>query len=155
MKSRILSACALLLAACASAPSETEALVEGSSTSASLQSLPTQTLEPGVCGLFLWTRDEPRRFTLFYPSGSATAEAIVNGRQDTLTKESQGGDVLEQFMTFMRFHAEDGSPVELSLKAGELIEGGRRVPSARMISKNAEGWEIITPLAGLTACQPE
>jgi hypothetical protein len=155
MKLRVLSACALLLTACASAPTESETAIESNLATESLQSLPTQTLEPGVCGLFLWTRDEPRRFTLFYPSGSATAEAIVNGHQDTLTVESQSGDVLEQFMTSMRFHTGGGSPVELSLEAGELIEGGRRVPSARMITNNAEGWEIITPLVGLTACQPE
>ena len=153
MKSRLLIACAVLLSACASGPSgkPTASKVAG----VPADSLPAQTLMPGACGLFLWTQDEPRRFVVFYPAGAASAEAIVNGQRATLDIESQGGDLFTQFMTEMNFRGPGGMPVKLSLQPGEEIDGGRRVPAARMISQNREGWEIITPLAGLTACQPE
>ncbi|MEZ6000849.1 hypothetical protein [Hyphomonas sp.] len=117
--------------------------------------LPAQTLKPGKCGLFLWTRDEPRHFVLFFTAGEATAEAILDGRRQALTIDSQEGDVFGQFLTRMAFRKPDGNPVSLTLSPGEEIEGGRRVPLARLIYNNAEGWEIITPLTGLTACQPE
>ena len=159
MTSRILMGCILLLSACASAPSAKPAAARPSAKSPAAatpaDSLPAQTLAAGKCGLFLWTKDEPRRFILFYPAESATAEAIVNGQQTTLSMESQAGDVFAQFMTEMDFRNTDGTPVNLSLQPGELLDGGRRVPTARMISQDKEGWEIITPLTGLTACQPE
>lgn len=157
MNVRILMACAVLLSACASGGSGKEAdrKTAAAAVASSTEALPSQTLAPGDCGLFLWTRDEPRRFMLFYPAGAGTAKAIVNGRQTELSVESQGGDVFEQFMTQMGFQSADGIPVSLSLQPGELIQGGRRVPSAQMISQDREGWQIITPLAGLTACQPE
>jgi len=117
--------------------------------------LPAQTLAPGACGLFLWTRDEPRHFVFFFPAGGAKARAVLNGQQTELNVVSQGGEVFAQFMTEMKMTTPSNLSVSLSLQPGEQIEGGRRVPSARMISQNAEGWEVITPLSGTTACQPE
>lgn len=159
MTTRILAACAVLLSACASAPSAPAASAAKPTAkrpaATPADTLPAQTLPAGKCGLFLWTQDEPRRFVLFYPAASATAEAIVNGYQSRLSLDSQKGDVFAQFMTEMDFRNTDGSPVKLTLQPGEILDGGRRVPSARMISQDPEGWEIITPLTGLTACQPE
>ena len=153
MKLRILIACGVLLSACASNPSGDTAV--STATGTDTASLPAQTLAPGTCGLFLWTQDEPRRFILFYPAGAGAADAILDGGKTKLTVESRGGDIFSQFMTEMKFRSAEGTPVDLTLQPGDRVEGGRRVPSARMISQNAEGWEIITPLAGLTACQPE
>lgn len=144
------------LGACASsgAPAATDTPKTGPSEVAAA-SLPAQTLAPGTCGLFLWTRDEPRHFVLFFKAGDATAEAIVDGRHQTLNVDSQDGDVFGQFLTRMALSAPDGDPVMLTLEPGEEIDGGRRVPLARLMYDNEEGWEIITPLTGLTACQPE
>jgi hypothetical protein len=156
MKLRLLLVALAFLGGCASAGS-----VAASATDADLVastkavSLPPQTLEPGGCALFLWTRDDPRHFVLFFPAGGLEAEAILNGRQQTLSVESQDGDVFGQFMTRMSMRDADGEHVSLTLAPGDEIEGGRKVPLARMISKDAEGWEIITPLTGLTACQAE
>lgn len=144
-----------LLGACASSGTSPVADAPSSASETVEYSLPAQTLEPGKCGLFLWTRDEPRHFVLFFTAGDATAEAILDGRRQTLRIDSQDGDVFGQFLTRMVFSKPDGESVTLTLAPGEEIEGGRRVPLARMIYDNAEGWEIITPLTGLTACQPE
>jgi hypothetical protein len=145
----------VFLGACAST-SPVPATAPPSSVSEPVEySLPAQTLEPGKCGLFLWTRDEPRHFVLFFSAGDATAEAILDGQRHTLRVDSQDGDVFGQFLTRMAFSKPDGGAVTLTLAPGEEIDGGRRVPLARMIYNNAEGWEIITPLTGLTACQPE
>nr|WP_321361823.1 hypothetical protein [uncultured Hyphomonas sp.] len=143
------------LGACASSGAPPEADVPTGASTAATASLPAQTLEPGTCGLFLWTRDEPRHFVLFFGAGDTTAKAIMNGRQQTLRVDSQDGDVFGQFLTRMAFSAPDGDDITLTMTPGEQIEGGRRVPLARMIYDNEEGWEIITPLTGLTACQPE
>lgn len=165
MKSRILVTCALLLSACASGQADHAGMTSAQASGiaqpprpvagATVESLPPQTLPAGKCGLFLWTQEEPRHFILFYPAGGVSAEAILNGHQERLTLESQGGEVFTQFMTNMAFRSGEGSPVKLTIEPGEMVDGGRRVPAARMISRDQEGWEIITPLAGLTACQPE
>ena len=143
------------LGACASSGTAPAADAPASASEPVAYSLPAQTLEPGKCGLFLWTRDEPRHFVLFFSAGGAAAEAIVDGRRQTLRIDSQDGDVFGQFLTRMTFSMTNGNPVTLTLAPGEEMDGGRRVPLARMIYNNAEGWEIITPLTGLTACQPE
>lgn len=145
----------VLLGACASSGTKPASDTPAAVPEVAVTELPAQTLEPGKCGLFLWTRDEPRHFVLFYPAGDATAEAIVDGRRQTLKVDSQDGDVFGEFLTQMAFSRPDGNPVMLTLTPGEEIQGGRRVPLARMIYNNADGWEIITPLTGLTACQPE
>ena len=158
MHPRFFLASLVLLAACASgvepAPKAGVRSVEVTAASAATESLPAQTLAPGKCGLFLWTQDEPRRFVLFYEAGAASAKAVLNGQETALAIESQGGDVFAQFMTRIDFRAPNGVPVSLALEPGDLIEGGRRVPLARMVSQDDEGWETIVPLAGLTACQP-
>jgi hypothetical protein len=145
----------VFLGACASSGTAPVSDTHAAAPDAAVTSLPAQSLEPGTCGLFLWTRDEPRHFVLFYPAGDPTAEAIIDARRQTLNVDSQDGDVFGQFLTRMAFSRPDGNPVMLTLTPGEEIEGGRRVPLARMIYNNADGWEIITPLTGLTACQPE
>jgi len=122
---------------------------------AATNSLPAQTLEPGTCGLFLWSRDEPRHFVFFHVAGTDTAQVVFDGREQTMEIESQSGDIFGQFLTQMTLRSEDSRPVSLTLSPGEEIDGGRRVPLARMISQDDQGWEIITPLTGLTACQPE
>ena len=143
------------LGACASSGTAPATDAPSSAAEPVEYSLPAQTLEPGKCGLFLWTRDEPRHFVLFFTAGDSTAEAILDGRRQTLTVDSQNGDVFGQFLTRMAFSKPDGNLVTLTIAPGEEIEGGRRVPLARLIYDNAEDWEIITPLTGLTACQPE
>ena len=156
MKLYSLVAGLVLLGGCAStSPGSTSATDGASPVTTKVVSLPPQTLEPGACALFLWTRDDPRHFVLYFPAGASEAKAILNGRQQNLGVESQEGDVFGQFMTRMSLHDSGGQRVTLTLAPGEEIEGGRKVPLARMISKDAEGWEIITPLTGLTACQPE
>jgi len=153
MRLLVLAACALVLTACASGNARKQSASAPAGPAA--ESLPAQTLAPGACGLFLWTREEPRHFVFFFPVGSAKARAILNGQQTELSVISQGGEVFAQFMTEMKMTTPANLPVSLSLQPGEQIEGGRRVPSARMISLNSEGWEVITPLSGTTACQPE
>ena len=153
MRLLVLAASALALTACASGNARKQAAA--ASTAPAAESLPAQTLAPGACGLFLWTRDEPRHFVFFFPAGGTKARAVLNGQQADLSVISQGGEVFAQFMTEMKMATPANLPVSLSLQPGEQIEGGRRVPSARMISMNAEGWEVITPLSGTTACQPE
>lgn len=155
MNKTVLLSGLVFLGACASSVSAQVSDTPAAVPEMAATELPAQTLEPGACGLFLWTRDEPRHFVLFYPAGDPTAEAIVNGRRQTLNVDSQDGDVFGEFLTRMAFSRPDGNPVMLTLTPGEEIEGGRRVPLARMIYDNADGWEIITPLTGLTACQPE
>jgi hypothetical protein len=147
-----------LLAACATSGPATTAPAGGVADqppASATVSLPAQTLEPGTCGLFLWTRDEPRHFILFFVAGAPTARAVLNGQEQALSVVSQKGDVFGQFLSRMILQTADGESVSLTLTPGEEIDGGRRVPLARMISKDGEGWEIITPLTGLTACQPE
>lgn len=157
MMFRALVCSLVLVSACASSGTSVPATKGGAGPIdvVATNSLPAQTLEPGTCGLFLWSRDEPRHFVFFHVAGTDTAQVVFEGREQTMGIESQSGDIFGQFLTRMTLRSEDSRPVSLALSPGEEIDGGRRVPLARMISQDDQGWEIITPLTGLTACQPE
>lgn len=158
MMFRALLCSLVFVSACASSDTAVPANRNGAGPAADVvatKSLPAQTLEPGTCGLFLWSRDEPRHFVFFHVAGTDTAEVVFEGQEQTMGVESQSGDIFGQFLTRMTLRSADSRPVSLTLSPGEEIDGGRRVPLARMISQDDQGWEIITPLTGLTACQPE
>lgn len=149
------------LAGCASAP---EANKPAGSPVAAMGSplaevpvagLPPQKLAAGECGLFLWGMAAPRRFTFF--TKAATGEALVlhDGASHKLIVTDTNAEVFGQFFTETQYLSADGTwSVNLSLKPGEMLEGGQRVDSGRLVTTGADGWETVLPVTGVRACIP-
>jgi uncharacterized protein YfaS (alpha-2-macroglobulin family) len=66
-----------------------------------------------------------------------------------------GGEVFGQFVSQLKFaDTAAGREVEVTLKPGEVLEGGQRVDSGNIVIRTAEGWETILPVTGVRACIP-
>lgn len=151
------SALALLIAAaCATTPTkqvETEIPADQSQANTRPQLSPKD-LQAGECGLFLFTRDTPRRFVLFSRAASNQAILFIEDAEITLPLTAAGGDIFGQFLTRQTF-SNDTETVNLTLTPGEKIEDGQRIPVASLTRTMADGWDVITPLQGVRACQPD
>lgn len=117
-------------------------------------SLPAQDLEPGECGLFLWTAQEPHRLIFFRKADSASADGILSSKRTTLSVVAERGTIFGQFLTDVDYRSDDGQSVIVSLVPGEQVEDGQRTKSAEIRVRTSDGWETIIPASGLTACLP-
>lgn len=155
-----ISLTALLLTSCATDP---EAPVKRAAADAMtspvsevpVEGLPPQTLAAGECGLFLWGMAAPRRFTFFTEASSGEALVLHESAPHKLVMTDTNGEVFGQFFTQMQYLSADGSwSINLSLKPGEVLEGGQRVESGRLVTTGADGWETVLPVTGVRACIP-
>lgn len=148
------------LAGCASGPAAKQsgsavAVMESPVAEVPAEGLPPQKLAAGECGLFLWGMAAPRRFTFFTEASSGEALVLHNGAAQRLIVTDTDGEVFGQFFTETQYLSADGTwSVNLSLKPGEMLEGGQRVESGRLVTTGADGWETVLPVTGVRACIP-
>ena len=149
-----LMAALALLGACASSPSSASELASATEVIKSTGELPSQTLAPGSCGLFLWTQATPVRFVFFAEAGADSAIMNLDGTETSLQLTSSGGSLFGQFMTQMSYRSANGN-VGISYRPGERLDGGQRIENGRLSLVTKDGWETMIPVLGLSACQPE
>lgn len=148
----------VLLAACSTSPAASSAK-EVSATEAAARAptegLPPQRLMPGQCGLFLWGMAPPRKFVFFAKATSGDALVLIDDAAKTLVMASASGDVFGQFLTEMEYAGSASAQrVKVSLKPGEILEGGQRVESGTLLFIGADSWETVLPVTGVRACMP-
>lgn len=153
---------AMALGACASTDTSSEAPAGNSASAAASagvararEGLPPQTMEPGECGLFLWTRREQPQFVFFALSGQDTAQYWLEGETIALSRTALGGDIFGQQLTEQDFADSAGRAYQLRMTPGDVLVGGQRIPEATLTMIDPEGWKTLVPLAGVSACQPE
>jgi len=100
-------------------------------------------LKSGECGLFGWTTDSKRDFIFFADERTARYNS-VNGPVDLIP---------QTVFPAINYLDAAGNPVVLRLGKGEVMSGGMRYPSARLVTVSQEGWERLQPLALVQACQ--
>ena len=138
LRSVFLIFCSASLAACVTTP-DSESSVAGAN------SIPPATLKAGECGLFGWSADATREFVFF---------------ADKKTARFKGPDGAVDLVAQAKFPAVDyvdtaGNAVTLRLGQGEAMAGGSRFPQARIVTRTAEGWERLQPVAIVHSCQPK
>ena len=149
-----LAAALAFLGACAGTPDSSSELASAAEVISNSGELPSQTLAPGACGLFLWTQSPPVRFVFFTEAGTDTALINVDGTETPLQLTSTGGSLFGQFMTQMTYRSPTGN-VGISFQPGERLDGGQGVKNGRLSLVSKDGWETMIPVLGLSACQPE
>lgn len=108
----------------------------------------SKTLAAGECGLYVWTANAAKTFTLF---ASPTEIAYLKaGRNIPLTESSPTTPP----STNREFIDSDGKRLSLTLLSPQDIDGGTRYKSGRLVSLSEDGWEKVVPIVGLYACQP-
>lgn len=145
---------ALFLAACASTPDAEE------TSPSALDDVPrvglaAQTLAAGECGLFLWSKTDISRFAFFSRALSGTALFKPDETETRLSQTRSRGTIFGQFTTDMGFAAPDGSQIDLTFRAGEVLQGGQRVDAGLITVTDPDGWQTKLPVLGVRACQPE
>lgn len=121
---------------------------------AELPGLGPQTLDPGDCGLFLWSRTDARTFVFFHRAGEATAKFFDDDHSENVTIAGVGGTLFGQFHSSTDWILADGRSFELMLEPGEELDGGQRVSGGVLTLVDADGWRTKTPVSGVRACQP-
>ena len=145
----------VLLASCATAPKDNPAPASSSDESSDPFFGPltlghaAKTLAPGECGLYVWTADAAKTFTLF--AKSSRVIYLSGGKEILLTEKNPTVPPANN----REFRDENGKVLSLTLLSPQQIEDGTRYKSGRLISLDADGWEKIVPIVGFYACQPD
>lgn len=127
-------------------------LLAGCATTSDAPSVKTgisgKTLAAGECGLYVWTANRAKTFTLFAgPMG-------VSYLQDKTEILLQEKNPTTPPAVARKFADENGNEINLTLLSPEDIEGGTRYKAGRLTSLADDGWEKVVPIVGLYACQP-
>ncbi|WP_026942423.1 hypothetical protein [Hellea balneolensis] len=107
-----------------------------------------KTLAPGDCGLYVWTADAIKTFTLF---ASSTEISYFKGQEEIMLTEDNPANPPS---TIRSFTDTEGKTLSLTLLSPEDIEGGIRYKAGRLTSLSSDGWEKVVPIVGFYACQP-
>lgn len=111
--------------------------------------LSTKTLAAGECGLYVWTADAAKTFTLFVsPSGITYSNGVS---KMSLTEKNPTSPPASS----REFMDANGKAMTLTLLSSQEIDGGTRYKAGRLTSLADDGWEKVVPVVGLYACQPE
>ena len=111
-------------------------------------SISGKTLEPGECGLYVWTADAAKTFTLF--ATPSELSYFRGGETISLTEKNP----TRPPSSSREFFDPDGKSLALTLLSPQDIDGGRRFKAGRLTSLSDDGWEKVVPVVGLYACQP-
>lgn len=110
--------------------------------------LSDKTLAAGECGLYVWTADAVKTFKLFAASSGVTYSN--DGIEMPLTEKNPTTPPA----TSRVFMDAAGKAIALTLLSPQQIDGGIRYKAGRLTSVSEDGWEKVTPIVGLYACQP-
>jgi len=114
-----------------------------------------QTLAPGECGLFLWSKTDLSKFIFFSKAQSGQAVMAQGEVVRSLTQTRTEGEIFGQFTTSMRFAVRRPEQnITLEFEAGEMLEDGQRIERGLLTASGQDGWRTKLPVLGVRACQP-
>ncbi|MDX2143242.1 MAG: hypothetical protein SFV19_07800 [Rhodospirillaceae bacterium] len=130
------------------------AAVDDTDLEALISELPPQRLRAGQCGMFLWSRDEQRRLTLFAISTDQDAKMMINNREQFVPRVAGDGRIVQGFaeqQTYAWRNLTFKVAVEFEQRAG--LGRGAVIPSGTLRVSRRDGWEAVLPVGGLVACE--
>lgn len=118
--------------------------------------LPPQVLNPGDCGLFLWSQTDASKFIFFRKAGDGVARMLIGDQDRRLIATDFDGDIFGQFFTEQKFESQSsGHAIDLSFSPGDELIDGARISGGRIRLTDAEGWVTTIPVLGVRACKQE
>lgn len=108
----------------------------------------SKTLAAGECGLYVWTADAAKTFTLF--AAPTELSYLQDDKTVTLTEKNSTNPPASN----RKFIDPEGKSLNLTMLSPEEIDGGIRYKAGRLTSLSEDGWEKVVPVVGLYACQP-
>lgn len=152
------------LAACATAPDEEAgpaaqpaAKYQVKDDAPRIAELKKRNLEPGQCGMLLWTLSAGEPALVFRNVEGKAAEMIIDGKTARLVLASATGEQRYGISAKQEYTLDEGTPGETRVKIaatfGIPFEGGVYVEEGVITLRNFFGWERVTPVAGLAGCR--
>ncbi|MCI4644844.1 MAG: hypothetical protein MRY64_08690 [Hyphomonadaceae bacterium] len=115
--------------------------------------LPARELAAGECGLFLFTPRPTPRFVFYANAARSVAEMQVDGAPTSLSLVANTGTSIGQFYSESMYSSVQlGLTAEVTIKDAHPTEGGMEIGAGSIRLVNAEGWNVVIPVAGATAC---
>lgn len=115
--------------------------------------LPGQKLEPGECGLFLFMARPTPRFVFFANAAKGSALMNLDGEFVTLARTETSGEVFDQQYSQQAFVAPaQGLSARLSVLRGRQTRGGSQIDGGSLRLSRDNGWNMVVPVSGATAC---
>jgi hypothetical protein len=120
-----------------------------------LEGLAAQTLTPGRCGLFLWSKTERPVFILYATESPAQALVRIGGRDRKLSRKATSGESLLGHYEKQTFTADKYSlDVDLTyVRDGKMVDGAM-IERGVMRSRDAKGAVTVVPVGGMIGCKP-
>ncbi|MEM6535081.1 MAG: hypothetical protein AAF613_05510 [Pseudomonadota bacterium] len=150
----LLAAMPAMVMGCASSPAE-PARGESGLSNVPSSGLGPQKLDPGECGLFLWSKTDTSRFIFFSKALSGTALFKQEDEQLTLRQTRATGRIFGQFNTDITYQDQNGSSIHLVYSSGDMLTNGQRIKDGLITVTDTTGWRTKLPVLGVRACQPE
>lgn len=152
LKRIVCAAAAVAMAGAAGAQSVGEQVSLGGFA---LQGLAAQTLTPGRCGLFLWSKTERPVFILFATENPAQALVRIGGRDKKLARKATSGESLLGHYEKQTFSADKYSlDVDLTYaRDGQMVDGAM-IERGVMRSRDSKGAITVVPVGGMIGCKP-
>lgn len=112
-------------------------------------------LPDGACGMILWTLESQRPVAIFRYVAGNTAQVNIGGRMAELTLGDFSGrsdfGIYEQQV----FRSDGGVEVSVDASFGRGFEGGAYLERGLIKVRDASGWSIVAPAAGVAGCRPK
>jgi len=148
-------------ATCAAAVLALAGLAEAQSTSSQvdiggvkLEALQAQTLSPGRCGLFLWSRSERPVFIMFATEAPAEATVRIGGRNRQLARKVTSGErVFGHFEKQTFANGQYSLEVDLTYDTSRPIQDGAIIKQGVMRTVDKKGFATVLPVGGMIGCQ--
>ncbi len=119
-----------------------------------LQGLAAQQLQPGRCGLFLWSKTERPVFILYATENPAQALVKIGGRDRKLVRKATSGESLLGHYEKQTFAADKYSfEVDLTYNRDGKMLDGAMIEHGVMRTRDKSGVETILPVGGMIGCQ--
>jgi hypothetical protein len=113
-----------------------------------------QSLQPGQCGLALWTRAPSAQRIFWAYASPPIARMVIDGRALDLRRTEEVGEPLFGFPPQARYVAGGVSvAVDVDFESRSDLMGGAVVRAGTISYVNPAGAELMVPVAGLLACQ--
>ncbi len=119
-----------------------------------LSDVPPQQLNPGQCGLALWTLAPSGRRLFWADAAPPVARIVLDGHERTLPRTEEEGEAAFGFAPRSTY-AGDGVllTVDIELETRGNLLGGAVVRAGSIALTAADGTETVLPVTGLVACR--
>lgn len=118
-----------------------------------LERLEPQDMNPGECGLFLWSRDDRQDLVFAAFDTPGIARVRTDGRTWSIPRRSFGGESSNGHFERQSYSNNDMTVVaDLSFDAARPMSDGVVVKDGTLRITSSRGWETVIPVGGMAAC---